>query len=134
MSVKLQRASVSESWNRRTCISWTLRAYHSRRYGQERKRYYGNRKTVRKIKQFIFTFKSNPVTFHHCHGITFTLIYFIFFYISSLNSSLNPSPSTSFDSTIIVKAFGSTRCAIFLIVYICLLLQAHITTAFSFLE
>lgn len=46
-------------------------------------------------------------------------------------ASLNPSPTTSFDSMITIKHLGSTSFTIFRIEYICLLLQAHMTTSLS---
>lgn len=67
---------------------------------------------------------------------SFTFDHTLLYFISSISgiSSLNPSPTTSLDSTMIVNAFGSMVCTIFLIVYICLLLHAHITTSLFFLE
>ena len=54
--------------------------------------------------------------------------------LTAIYSSLNPSPTTSFDSMITRKDFGSIVLISLRIPYICLLLQAHIMMCLSSLE
>ena len=54
--------------------------------------------------------------------------------LPAIYSSLNPSPTTSFDSMITRKDFGSIVLISLRIPYICLLLQAHIMMCLSSLE
>lgn len=87
------------------------------------------------LKEFyLFTDTSCNYGFYEHQGMKFPVLKMhslICYDTKNSYSSLNPSPTTSLDSITTINAFLSTSFIIFLMIYICLLLQAHMTISLS---